>query len=70
MHVRPVSVGLPEKKKGDTGVHWGGSSSSVHLTLHLVLFTLPLVAMTKILVALSEEKRKLLAAMTVLIRLF
>lgn len=42
----------------------------MHLTLHLVLFTLPLVAMTKILVALSEEKRKLLAAMTVLIRLF
>lgn len=71
MHVRPVSVGPPEKKIGSTGVHWGGSSSSsVHLTLHLVLFTLPLVAMAKILVALSEEKRKLLAAMTVLIWLF
>lgn len=52
----------------DTGVHWGGSSS--YLILHLVLFTLSLVAVTKILVALSEEKRKLLAAMTVFILLF
>lgn len=55
---------------GGTGVHWGGNSSSVHPALHLVLFTLSLLAVTKILVALSEEKRKPLAAMTVFIRLF
>lgn len=70
MRFRPVSVGLPKKRVGGTGVHWGGSSISVHLILYQVLFTLSLVAMTKILVALPEEKRKLLAATTVFIRLF
>lgn len=42
----------------------------MHLTLHLVLFTLSLVAMNKILVALSEEEGKLLAATIVRIQLF
>lgn len=70
MWFKPVSAGQPAREVGGTGVHWGGCSGRVCLTLHLVLFTLSSVAMSKILVALSEEEGKLLATMIVHIQLF
>lgn len=62
MWFKPVPAGLPARRAGGTGLLWGGCSSRVHPTLHLALFTLSLVAVNQISVALSEEEGKPLAA--------
>ena len=68
--MKPVSAGIPARRVGGTGVHWGGCSSRMPPALHLVLFALFLVAVNKILVALSEEEGKLSAATVGCIQLF